>query len=77
MLPKDPVVGKAAEHFPNQGLTQENPVHSGWYHPWAVVLGSIGKQAEQFMENKPGNSTFHDLCLSSCFQVAALCEILS
>jgi hypothetical protein len=37
-----------------------------------VVLGSIRKQAEQVMTNKPGS-----LCICSCLQVPALLEFLS
>jgi hypothetical protein len=45
--------------------------------PGQVVLGSIRKQAEQAMGNKPVSSTLHGLCISSCLQVPALTECLS
>ena len=34
--------------------------------PGEVVLGSIRKEAEQAMENKPVSSILHGLCFSSC-----------
>ena len=45
--------------------------------PGLVVLGSVRKQAEKAMRNKPVNSTLHGLCISSGLQVPALFEFLS
>ena len=44
--------------------------------PRRMVLGSIRKQAEQAMRNKPVSSTLRGLCISSCLQVPALLEFL-
>ena len=40
-------------------------------------LGSTRRKAEQARESNPGTSTFHGLCISSCLQVPALCEVQS
>ena len=44
--------------------------------PGLVVLGSIRKQAEKAMGNKPVSSTLHGLCIGSCLQAPALLELL-